>query len=226
MTLPTRGRPEPNLLVSREGGNSRRLEVELEEYRVLRAELLTRIQKQQEITGFAIALLAATIAISQLFGDTQPFSETISEMLPVLPVISIVLSAFALVTLEYELNIAHIYKYIDLVLRRRIEALLESDADSPGLLGWNEHRAFWQQHVGWRSALTATMAGAKYAATIVPNVLILGLYVRNRARPAVISWHGALFLAAIFVLCLVVACAVHTSHLYLTMPTPANPGDT
>jgi hypothetical protein len=144
-----------------------------EEFRTLRDEIRTRIEKQQEITNFSIAFMAALlIATSQLL----PKSELLKRFTPFYPIISLLLAAFTLMTLDHEMNILHLYTYLDQKLQPRMNRIVSSAAaGAASVWEWNRYRASWQQHAGRVGVLlTSPMAGSKYGLTIIPNGFIAG----------------------------------------------------
>lgn len=116
----------------------------IEEFRALRDEVRSRLEKQQEITSYAIAFMAA-IAVAASFLSRE--KSGLERLAPAYPLISIVLSGFTLMTLDHDMNIAHIYNYIDTRLRPRLNSQSKDSED----WGWNEYRAQRQQGGGLRN---------------------------------------------------------------------------
>jgi hypothetical protein len=193
-------------------------EAMLGEYHALREEITARIQKQQEITSFALALVGGFIAITQLFNDAlPPFRELLAPH-TFYPIISLVFSAFTLMTLDHEMNIAHLFNYIDLCLRPRMNELLKQVLQ-PGVAmwQWNQTRARWQQHAGLASIFPSSLAVSKYVVTIVPNLLLLVSFwlVDERAEINIIQL--ALYGVSTATILWVLATAWYTSRIYLRM---------
>jgi hypothetical protein len=121
----------------------------IREYDSLQSEVHARISKQQDITSFAIALIAGFAALTQVLPARPHLELTSPQILPLYPAIALILSAFALMTLDHELNIALIYKYIDRILRPQTEKLLRMAAGHPSpCWNWNQVRAYEQHHAG------------------------------------------------------------------------------
>jgi hypothetical protein len=155
-----------------------------EEFQAMRAEIVARIQKQQDIMNFAILIVTALLTYA---GFAKLDSNTLSRTLAALGApASLALSVFALMTLDHEMNIAHATRYLYQYVRPKwlnaVGVAVESEA-----LEWNVARRTWQQPVGLSFLLPSTMAAAKYYAIILLNLLIV-----------IVSWaefalHGNLF---------------------------------
>ncbi len=187
----------------------------VEEFRALRAELTTRIEKQQDITNFAIALLVGFVAVVKAVEGRASTEDALLQLRVFFPWISIVLSSFTLMTLDHEMNIAHLSIYVHTRLRPQVDAALQST----GLWEWNAYRAAWQQHVGAFTALTSSMASAKYAITIFPNMLLTAAYWYKRSPSSVsfLSWDWVAYAVSVMVLVWVLLTAGYTSRAYLFM---------
>ncbi len=196
----------------------------LQEFSALREEVKTRIEKQQEITRYAIALAAGLIALFQLMDKKIMLS--VSNYYPVL---SLALSAFSLMVLEHEVNIAHLYMYIDGHLKRRMTMIVENATGlKPELLEWNKHRARWQQHSRYLKFFTFAMSSSKYAMTIIPNCLLFYLYrytAFENYQNAILDGkvythfmiHYIIWLASVLVFCWVIGAMLFTGALYWKM---------
>ncbi|WP_326728508.1 hypothetical protein OHA74_23285 [Streptomyces phaeochromogenes] len=185
-----------------------------EEYRALRAELTARIEKQQDITNFTIALIVAFVAVIRV---TQPssFAQGAASLWHIFPFFSLVLSAFILMALDHEMNIAHISLYIHERLRKDASSVMSGAEYKPW--GWNAYRSREQQHAGIWNIFTLSMASAKYGMTILANIFLLGAYWRHPdGRMLWVDW--AAYLLALFVLLWVIGAAIFTSRIYLKMP--------
>jgi hypothetical protein len=185
------------------------------EYRALREEVKGRIEKQQEITNFAVAFLAAVAVAGASLSSNGQLLLVVSPYFPLVPLI---LSAFALMTLDHEMNVAHMYGYIDNHLRPRLLAILRSIGAGDGdVWAWNDFRARHQQGNSRRVALSSPVAASKYGLTILPNAilsLILASIAFQSGRP---MWASLGYLVPVLVLVVVVVIAIRVSLLYVSM---------
>jgi len=182
------------------------------EFDGLRAEVNSRIQKQQEITNFAIALMVGFAAFSRFLLDGK--TVVLSGIQSVYPAVSILFSAFALMTLDHESNIADIYRYTDTELRPRVQHMLTNDR---GIVWrWNERRACWQNHSGVTNIFYYAMSWSKYAITALPAIGLMMIYCRARGFSGS-PWEHVLFLVAITFICVLLACATFVGLQYHRM---------
>lgn len=186
-----------------------------DEYQALRAEIVARIQKQQDIMNFAILVVTALLSYA---GLARLNSSAISRTLAALGApASLALSIFALMTLDHEMNIAHATRYVYEYLGPAwIKA---ADADDRYALQWNVARRSWQQPPGLSLVLPTTMAAAKYYAITLLNVLLvltswveLALHAKLFTN---LSWI-LLFLAT-GLLALTLNASRYTSRIWLGM---------
>jgi hypothetical protein len=187
-------------------------EVWLEEYKSLREEVLMRIAKQQEIAGFALALLAALAAVARFVSGTSSLSGTLKTVLPALPVVCSLLAAFTLMTLEYEMNIAQIYVYLGFYLRPLLSVASDAASIPGGDLSWSAERAIMQQGSTARVAVTGSMAAAKYVATVLPTLVFFAYFCVHT------KWTGYALASAIVTSIFIVAtvsAGVFTTRIYL-----------
>jgi hypothetical protein len=187
----------------------------VKEFDTLRAEVTTRIQKQQEITNFSIALIVGFAAISRFLLDSKP-GQTSLSFEPLYPTISILFSAFALMIIDHEANIAHIYRYTDTELRPRMQYLLGDMGTT--VWRWNECRASWQHHSGVTNAFFYAMAWSKYAMTVLPSIAFVVAYWRVREAP-VPNWERATFIASLALFLIVFLSLVYVGLQYNRMGT-------
>jgi hypothetical protein len=194
-----RNNRKPQLLSPTDGLEAIGHAAVIEEFRALHGELQSRLEKQQEITSYAIAFLAAiAVAISFLSREKSSFE----RLAPAYPVISIILSGFTLMAVDHDMNIAHIYSYIDTELVPQFAHLAE------GTLGkvweWNHYRARQQQGGGWRIILTGPISAGKYTMTLLPNVLLAGFiayYGTTHPHGWLTFWYFIPSFAVVWTLC-------------------------
>lgn len=191
-----------------------------EEYNALRAEIVARIQKQQDIMNFAILIITAFLTYA---GFAKLNSNTFNRTIAVLGApASLALSVFALMTLDHEMNIAHATRYLYEYLRP--VWLKATGADEKTYLRWNFVRAKFQQPHGPIVILPTTVAAAKYYAITALNVLLVIAswieYAHNINHSA--NLLLALLSVATVLLMLTLVASAYTSRLWLTMKQDSN----
>jgi hypothetical protein len=191
-----------------------------EEYQTLRAEIIARIQKQQDVMNFAILVITAVLTYA---GFAKFSSSTLGRTIAILGApASLALSVFALMTLDHEMNIAHATRYIYEILRP--EWIKATGADKAKALGWNFARAKWQQPKGPVVVLPTTIAAAKYYAITGLNFLLIVTswveYARSATRFA--NFSLALLSFATVLLAVTLVASAYTSSIWLKMKQDAN----
>jgi hypothetical protein len=190
-----------------------------EEYQSLRAEIIARIQKQQDIMNFAILVVTAMLTYASF---ARSSTVTLARAVEILGApASLALSAFALMTLDHEMNIAHATKYIYEDLR---DVWIEATGASGNVLLWNRVRAGWQQHPGWpRVVLPTTVAAAKYYAITGLNLLLIvtsWIEYAGHVRQYTELSLGLISLATAL-LALTLVASAYTSSIWLSMEPDA-----
>ena len=185
----------------------------IEEFHVLHDELRSRLEKQQEITSYAIAFMAA-IAVAGSFLSRQ--QSTFERLAPAYPVLSIILSGFTLMVVDHDMNIAHIYKYIDEKLAPQFTHLAKDALGS--IWAWNRYRAEQQQGVGWLIVITGPVSAGKYTMTLVPNLILAGFiayYGITHPHGWLTVWYFVPGLGVVWTLC----ASLYIVRLYFDMLT-------
>jgi small basic protein len=183
----------------------------IEEFRVLHDEVRSRLEKQQEITSYAIAFLAAIAVASSFLSRERSVFERLA---PTYPVISFILSGFTLMVVDHDMNIAHIYSYIDTELAPQL--IYPLDGGLGKALGWNHYRARQQQGVGWKIVLTGPISAAKYVMTLVPNLLLaasLAYYGTANSHGWLTFWYFLPSFTVLWTLC----ASLYIVSLYIGM---------
>lgn len=189
-------------------------EAHLEEYRALRAQIVTLIEGQLQIINFSIAAIAAVALIIQFI--LQSKTESIRQTLPfVFLASSLIFTLFSLVSIRLEKQVAYSANYINNVLRPRIEDLLTKTTGSPARVwaweAFNAEKTTRVIHVlteGW-------MGIANFAITIFPAIILLGIYVFNRDFTSRVSQlENALFVLAIIGIVMIITTSIYTLSLY------------
>jgi hypothetical protein len=193
-----------------------------EEYQSLRAEVIARIQKQQDIMNFAILVITVLLTYAGFTKSGGPLNHAI-EILGA-PA-SLALSVFALMTLDHEMNIAHATKYIYEDLR---DVWINAIGATGNALLWNRSRARWQQYPGWpRVVLPTTVAAAKYyAITCLNLVLVIFSWIEYASH---MDQYNELSLGLIALattlLILTLVASAYTSSIWLSMRPEENAPD-
>jgi hypothetical protein len=165
--------------------------------------------------NFAILIMTGLLSYA---GVARLNSFALGRAIEVLgPPASLALSAFSLMTLDHEMNIAHATRYLYETLRPVwIEA---AGADDASALRWNLVRAQLQQPRGVLVILPTTVAAAKYYSITALNALLLSAawmeYSHDSSQFPAISI--ALVILATLLLILTLFASAYTSSLWLTM---------
>ncbi|MCJ7634516.1 hypothetical protein MUP77_19255, partial [Candidatus Bathyarchaeota archaeon] len=191
------------------------LEVLLEEYKTLRAEIEQRLTNEQQIISFAIGLIVAAITLSQFLPSLGDPS-----LRPAYLIVSMVFSAFALMNIEHDAMMASIGTYIETRLRPRIEEILAMVSEKNlRAFEWDAFRAQLQFRQPNNAPFFYLMAASRYAITIGPSVAFIIIYWWN--AETVIQkpiWETMLFAFAAFLVACVFASAVFAGRLYIILP--------
>jgi len=193
------------------------MEALIEEYRTLREEIITRLTNQQQIVNFAIALIAAFFAISQLLPRNENIQSLLSSLRPIYPLISLFFSAFALMYIEHDAMMATLGSYISFYLRPQMEDIIKkAGVSSQKVWQWDEFRS--EKH--FRSFKSAPhfylMAASRYAITIIPSVGSLIYYWNLRDSSTNITLgENLVFSVAVIVLLWLLLAAFHAGSLYV-----------
>jgi hypothetical protein len=182
----------------------------IQEFCALHDELRSRLEKQQEITSYAIAFVAA-IAVSASFLSRE--KSNFERLAPAYPVISLILSGFTLMTVDHDMNIAHIYNYIDTKLAPQLTHLTDGTLAKLKVWGWNQFRAKAQQGGGWTTILTGPASAGKYAMTLIPNIVLAGFI----AYYGIVHSHGWLLIFWYFLPAFAVAWTLCTSFYIISL---------
>lgn len=153
-------------------------EVFIAEYNSLRDEIINRLNIQQQITNYSIALIASAFAIRQLIAVGNSSLGQISQIVYVL--LSIVFSCFALMYAEHDLFMGDIGTYINKSLRPTIKKILDADLppkQNEKILGWDEYRAKIHYYSSFTNdTFYVIISYSRYVTTIFPSIGLLVLY--------------------------------------------------
>src|SRR5215208_5175457 len=142
-------------------------DIHLEEFRVLRAEILQRIQLQHNIVTFSLTLLALSLTtlgslISLKIVDEQEYF--------VLLIIPFAFYAFPLAFREQDFMISTAAKYINTDLRKRLADSVKVEESK--ILAWDAYLWDPVRWTGW----DLIRANSRYAFLFLPNVLFIVLF--------------------------------------------------
>src|SRR5260221_3204517 len=115
----------------------------LEEFRSLKSEIRQRIDNQHTILTILVALIGGIIAILQFLGKDS-LTLSLQSLHYILPTLSIVFSALALMYMEHDATNAILGGYINGYLQPHLKQLLRSiDGRENEILGWENVFRGW-----------------------------------------------------------------------------------
>jgi hypothetical protein len=189
----------------------------LKEYETVQAEIRSRSEKMQEITSFAIAVIAGLAALTQLFADNSNSIFTIQYFKPILPIISLLLSAFSLMTLEHDALRAHLQRYVDEILRPRMREILQETGNARlDIWDWSRMRVKWQYRSDFAVVFDFMLSSSKYAMTVIPNIFLILYYFYSIEKPLwyISPLEEPLFYLSLGGLFVVFLAAVYTAVVF------------
>lgn len=161
--------------------NSGLLEAQMEEYRSVRAEILTRVELQHRITNYLLLVVGAIITGAFARGLNDDFISR--DFYFVLLVVPLILYPFALMYREQDFIIANLAKYVNTELRQRV-ARTTQVKDQSRVFGWDD---FFRPKV-W-TVFSILRGNTRYYILFLPTILFVGLYVFLLSRPDVQDAH-------------------------------------
>jgi len=152
-------------------------EVLIEEYRVLRSELNQHLSNQQQINSYALALMTGLVAIAQLLGSNDGYQTFLSSFRPIILLLSILFSSFALMYVRHAMMIAYIGGYTTNVIRPKIERILtQTTGNDLQVLEWDEIQV-QQRYFRFSYALIEyVLSVAQYSITIIPSITLIIIF--------------------------------------------------
>lgn len=159
------------------------LEVLLEEYKALRAEIEHRITSEQQIISFALGLIATVFTLSQIIPSlSDRYPQLLTSLRPAYLVLSLVFSTFALMSIQHDAMMASMGTYIEHSLRPRIERILTTvTRENLKAFEWEEFRTQFQFRQLHNAPFFYLLAGSRYAITIVPSLVLTFMYWQEAA---------------------------------------------
>ena len=177
----------------------------LEEYRTLWAEICTRVSDQQQIVNYAITLVTAFFAVSQLLMTRSSFSVPPHYVRMAYAFLTILFSSFAVLYQNQCTMMVDIGIYINEELRPRMERILATTQNTPRVWQWNE----WRNQLHFRkfpnNLAMLVMSGSGFLITFLPAPVFASLFLVNRQtnEPFTISENVILILVLLSVACAV-----------------------
>ena len=197
------------------------LDILLEEYRALRAEIINRLSSEQQILNFSITLIIGTVAAIQIIPKIIELENWEVSFRFALLFISLLFSALGLLSIEIDNGMAFIGNYIQQVLRPRIEYIIAKTQNEPSdthplLMQWDSFRAKYQFHT-LRAIPVIFMSLARYALTILPSFIVLYIYYSWRAASKTIIEKNevTLFIFTTIALISVFITSIFNGTMYL-----------
>lgn len=188
-----------------------RFEAAVKEYESLRSELVSRMEKQHEVTNFAIALTAGVLAIIQIVPLNS--QKNYDLLISIMPVVSLIYSAFSLMILEHDAVIATIQSYID-EMGLAIEKSYQELKSLPGIWKWNRYGSSWQNTTS-NKIYARLMSASKHGMTFIPNFCILCAYPYLKLTKGFsLSWDVVIFAMAFVAFLLVIRTAIYAVSLF------------
>lgn len=185
------------------------LDVQLEEYKALRTEILHRVELQYRITNYAltvfVGVLTAVVSIiaSDIISRNQYF---------IMLVIPWIFYIFPLVYREQDFLILSLAKYMNTELRPRIASTLVVDSDV--VFGWEQ---FLRRETRW-SLADLVRANSRYIFLFLPALVFLLLFVYFTLSTEMSSgwliYEKVLFVADALVFVDPIAVSISTTKKY------------
>jgi len=216
-------------------------EVLIEEYRVLRSELNQHLSNQQQINSYALALMTGLVAIAQLLGSNDGYQTFLSSFRPIILLLSILFSSFALMYVRHAMMIAYIGGYTTNVIRPKIELALgvllqccgnrgyttnvirpkieriltQTTGNDLQVLEWDEIQV-QQRYFRFSYALIEyVLSVAQYSITIIPSItLIIIFWFSKPSHERFTSLEIILFALSILALVSVLISLFFAGRLY------------
>jgi hypothetical protein len=185
----------------------------IEEYKSVRAEIVQRVSNQSSVINYALALIAAVIALTQL----NPSLLVNINPGPIFLLASLLFSAFALMLIEQDINIAYLGKYTDFKLRKRMEEIINQDSSYlREIWQWEDWKNTTQYRKFPAFLFIYLIAASRYAITIIPSFIALIQYGHQRNQTNIPLWENAFYGFCIFALIWTILTAVFSGIRYIT----------
>ena len=189
-------------------------EVLLEEFRATRAELNLHVMSLHEITNYELIFLAALVSLGpSLLANSQGNIIRLFLLGG-----SIVFSAFALLLLWHDTDIAYLAGYISAVIKPRLESILNQVTEnSKPVLLWEEFISMNRTRKFPNNLGDVSVSVGHYALAIVPciGLFIAGFAMINPDIPTTPLDKAVMALASFGVL-LVVIAMIYVVWIYVT----------
>jgi hypothetical protein len=187
----------------------------LEEYRTVWAEIGSRGAIQSQTLNLSITALAAILGIGPFLFGAQPLSTTLHFIRPVLPLLSMVFAAFA-VLYNHQLGLmAYLGIYSNTMLRPRIERILEATGNDASVWGWNEWRVKNEFRKFPDTLFDGALAGGGPFLVFVPCVAFaVAFWLPKDPTEPILPWEIILSALSIIGILWVIVTAAFVSRLF------------
>lgn len=193
------------------------MEIILQEFRDLRAEILAKTANEQQTLNYSIALIVATATVIQLEPQIKAITGSDAGVRVLILVISLLFSALGLMYLEQDMYMATTGKYINQVLRPKLkEIIYKATGVEKDVLEWEEFRA--ESAFRYPKVIAFTfMTSARYALPIFPALISISYYFAHRPNNVISIGENLLFGFAVFVVAATIIIAVIDGMTFLSI---------
>jgi hypothetical protein len=176
----------------------------IEEYKTLRDEVISRLESQHQIINIALILIVAIIAATQYIDNIPATSSLIIFIKPFIIISSIIFSAFSMSYLENDILIAHIGKYINGQLRKRIAIILETrNCINTSVLEWDDFRGN-QENIFPKNYFHGIMSLSRYFILLFSSLLPILYFIYKYGVLGSVIISILLLIAFIYILLMVI----------------------
>jgi hypothetical protein len=175
------------------------MEIVLQEFRELRAEILAKTANEQQILNYSIALVVATATLIQLEPQITVITGSETGIRVLILIISLLFSALGLMYIEQDMYMATAGKYINQVLSPKLkEIVYKVTSVEKDILEWEKFRI--ESSFRFPKVIAfAFMSSARYALPIFPALISMVYYFVRRSNNVISIGENLLFGFAIFV---------------------------
>jgi hypothetical protein len=191
------------------------MEILLQEFRELRAEVLLRLNSGQQILNYTITLIIVSVTILQLEPQITKITGSEAGIRIILLAIITLFAALGLMYVEQDMFMAVIGRYIDHVLSPKLNKIVQvTNNEKRFVLGWEEFKinyTFKPPMVYVFSYLSS----ARYALPIIPPIFLLIYYFTIRPSNFISLGENILFIFSIFTLLTTMTAALIDGFMFL-----------
>lgn len=191
------------------------MEILLQEFRDLRAEILLRLSNEQQILSYIITLIVASVTIIQFEPQITNITGSDTGIRVILLVTSILFAALGLMYVEQDIYMATIGQYIEQAIKPQLNKIVQNaSAEQHFVLEWDKFKtkhAFKPPMV----YIFAFLSSARYALPIFPPIILLTYYFFHRLSSTISSGENLLFGFSICIVVATIIAAVIDGFTYL-----------